>query len=71
MRRERVVEKIWLEKAAQRLRISTKNLSAAISVYAKGDDAETFAEAFSEANCSASPRWEALAVMRASGYDRE
>ena len=66
------IEKEWLNKAAQKMKISADTLSAAISRYAKENGAgEAFAEAFAEVNCSKSPRRESVELMKISGYYRK
>ena len=67
-RRSGKPESQWINDAAKSLGKTTKEISFGISRYAMTDHKEAFAEAFAEVNGSPSPRPEAIALVKASGY---
>ncbi len=69
-RRGRETEKEWLFNAAKETGQKPSEIMKGISRYAQKNPSETFAEAFAEVTCSASPRKEAVAVVKASGWNR-
>jgi hypothetical protein len=69
-RRSNTVEKEWLFEAAKTTGSKPSELMKTISRYAQKNPGETFAEAFSEVMGSASPRKEAVEIVKASGWYR-
>lgn len=69
-RKSNSVEKEWLFEAAKTTGSKPSELMKTISRYAQKNPAETFAEAFSEVMGSASPRKEAVEIVKASGWYR-
>lgn len=63
-------EKSWLFSAAKKTGQKPSELMKSVSRYAQKNPAETFAEAYAEFMCSASPRAEAVAIVTASGWDK-
>lgn len=70
-RRSRSTEKEWLFEAAKSTGSKPSEIMKNISRYAQKNPAETFAEAFSEVMCSANPRQDAVAMVKASGWYRK
>lgn len=68
--RGHTTEKAWLFSAAKKTGQKPSELMKSVSRYAQKNPAETFAEAYAEFMCSASPRAEAVAIVTASGWDK-
>lgn len=69
-RKNSSIEREWVSTAAQNTGQTLASIVNGVSRYANKNAAETFAEAFSEVMGSASPRKEAVAVVKASGWYR-
>lgn len=70
-RRGKTTEKEWLFEAAKTTGQKPSELMKSVSRYAQKNPAETFAEAFAEVATSKSPRPEAVAIVKASGWYRQ
>ena len=70
-RRSRSTEKEWLFEAAKSTGSKPSELMKNVSRYAQKNPAETFAESFAEVMCSANPRQDAVAMVKASGWYRQ
>lgn len=66
-RSRHALEREWVEKAAKSQNMTASDFKASISRYATANDAETFAEAFSEFFVSPNPRPECKALMKVAG----
>lgn len=67
--RGHTTEKSWLFSAAKKTGQKPSEMMKNVSRYAQKNPAETFAEAYAEFMCSASPRAEAVAIVTASGWN--
>lgn len=70
-RRANSTERAWVIEAGKSLGTSGIKLAGEISKYAKKSPGEAFAEAFAEVTGSKTPRKEAIALVKTSGWYRE